>query len=345
MNIEYLIGSKKEFFEFVDLITSADKIAIISHTDLDGLASALFMEKILEAENLKPEELYFLGINKDMVSEILLKLKEKEITKVFILDIGVDSIDPEGFSELRREIDVFLIDHHPSNEVLEDKRNVIKTASSDCTAMTVFDLGKDLIDIENWEWLNCAAIFSDYSHKKKENFEYIKSVYPEVRLENISTSVPGVNARKISSTLIYYKNDAKHVYDLVKERKMDELTEIYQLIEEEVNRIVEDFSKNKEYYPEKNLYFYEVVSNFKIMSYVVSMISKMGSNKIFVFMFREGDYIKFSARNQGGEFDVSALMKKCVEGLEGANGGGHRAASAAKIKSEDLEEFKKRLLL
>ncbi len=344
MNIEYLVGSKKEFYEFLDLITSVDKIAIITHTDLDGLASALFMEKILEAENLKPEEIYFSGINQGMASELLLKLKEKEISKVFILDLGVESIDPEGFEELRRDIDTFLIDHHPISESFEDKRKVIKTVSSDCAAMTVFDLGKNLIDIETWEWLNCAAIFSDYSHKKKENFEYLKSVYPEIQLENISTSVPGVNSRKISSALIYYKKDTKHVYDLVKERKMDELTEIYHLIEEEGNRIVEDFSKNKEYYPEKELYFYEIVSNFKIMSYVINIISKMGSNKTFVFMFREGDYIKFSARNQGGEFDVSDLMKKCVEGLEGANGGGHRAASAAKIRAEDLDEFKRRLL-
>jgi len=45
MEIDYIIGSKKEFLEFVDLITMRDKVAILSDSDLDGLASAVFWKK------------------------------------------------------------------------------------------------------------------------------------------------------------------------------------------------------------------------------------------------------------------------------------------------------------
>lgn len=343
MEIDYLIGSKKEFFEFVDLITPRDRVAILSHIDLDGLASGIFMEKILEAKDIAVNYLEFLDIKNDMLKEVLMKLKDNNITKVFICDIGVDTIDPEGFVDMKQEMDVFLIDHHPFDESLCDKRNVIKSGSGDCAAMTVFFLGENLIDHEEWRWLVCSAIFSDYSYKSQKNLDYVKSIYPDVTRENISSSIPGINARKIGAALIYYEHDKVHVYKLVKERKMGEITEAYEIIEEEVNKIVEDFSIRKKYYPNKNLYFYEIDSRFNVLSNVTSLVSKMKPNSSFVFMQRRGEYIRFSARSQE-DGDMGVLMRKCVLGLEGASGGGHRPAAAARIKTSDLEEFKEKLL-
>ena len=344
MEIKYLKGSQKEFFQFVDLITPRDKVAILSHTDLDGLASTLFLEKILESKNIEVNYIDFLGIKSDMVKEISLKLKEMDITKVFFCDLGIDSIDFEGFVDLKKEVDVFLIDHHPFNGNVEGFENIIKTDSQDCSAMTIFELGKGYIDEEEWEWLNCAAIFSDYSYKEEKNFNYIKSVYPEITIENISSSTPGINGRKIASALIYYDHDKKHVYNLVKERKIEELSEIHGIVEEEINRLVDEFSEKKEYYEKKDLYFYEIDSKYRVLSIVTSIVSKMKSESNFVFMQRDGNTYKFSARSQNHSFDMGFLMKKCVEGLEGATGGGHIPAAAARIRVEDLGAFKERLV-
>jgi len=344
MEMDYLIGSKKEFLEFIDLITPRDKVAVLTHTDLDGLASGIFLEEILETREIAINYLGFLEIKSDMMKEILLKLKGQGITKVFVCDIGIDTIDLEGFEEMKKEMDVFLIDHHPFDDSLEDKRNVIKTSSDDCAAMTIFFLGGGLIDEEEWRWLVCSAIFSDFSYKKQKNLEYIQSIYPDVTMDNISSSIPGINARKINSALVYYGQDKFHVYELVKERKMGELAEVHEIIEEEVNRTMEDFSIRKKYYPEKKLYFYEIDSRFNILSGVISLVSKMKPDSTFVFMQKRGDFIRFSARNQGNTQDVGLLMKKCVEGLEGASGGGHRAAAAARIQDQDLHIFMKKLL-
>lgn len=344
MQINYIKGSREEFLKFVDSIGSEEKVAIMTHNDLDGLASGVFMEEILKARGVLVEYIDFLSIGEDMVKAASVKLKEKDINKVIFIDIGVDSIDYEGLKELREEMDVFLIDHHPMNEDVKDWKNIIKTTSRDCAAMVVFELGRDVIDTSEWDWLNCAAIFSDYSHKEKKNLEYIESIYPGVDFENISSMIPGVNARKISSALIYYKQDISYVYKLVKERKMNELTEAYDIIEEEVDRLVDDFSKNKKYYPNKKLYFYEIKSRFSVMSYVISLVSKMSPNESFVFMSRKGEYLKFSGRSTNQVIDMNALMKRCIDGLPNATGGGHKAASAAKIWAEDLDEFKRRLL-
>jgi single-stranded DNA-specific DHH superfamily exonuclease len=345
MEINYIIGSKKEFFEFIHLITLRDKVAILSDSDLDGLASAVFLEEILKAKNIELNYLEFMERGKDMLKEVLLKLKAEGITKVFVSDIGIDSIDPEGFEEMKKEMDVFLIDHHPFDENLLDKRNIIKTASDDCSAMVCYFLGDRIIDSGAWEWLVCSAIFSDYSYKNENNFNFLKSIYPEVTEENISSSTPGMNGRKINSALIYYERNKKYVYNLVKERKLDEIQEVHEIIEGEIDKLIEDFSLKGKHYEEKKLHFYEIESRFNIVSTVSSLISKMRPEDAFICMQKkEGGIIKFSARNQGGTIDVSLLMKKCVEGLEGAAGGGHKAASAAKIQEKDLEEFMMRLL-
>lgn len=345
MEIDYLLGSKEDFENFVDSIGLYDKVAVLGDNDMDRLSSCFFMNQILEAKGIKVNYMDFLVIKRDMIKEASMKLNEESITKVFILDLNVDEIDPEGFEDLRREKDVFLIDHHPIRENLTDKTNIIKTVSGDCVSLTLFALGEGLIDYTSWGWLVCAAVFADYSFKSEKNFRFLQSYYPNINSrEELSSSIPGINARKISSALIYYRGDSKHVYELIKERKIDELTEVYEVVEEEVYRVVDDFSKNKKYIPEKDIYFYEVHSKFDILSYVITLISSINPNGNFVFMSKSKDFVKFSARSNNHRMDMEELMKEGVKGIEEATGGGHKAAAAAKVPLEDVEIFKKRVL-
>jgi single-stranded DNA-specific DHH superfamily exonuclease len=344
MEINYIKGLREEFLAFVDSISEEDRVAIVSHIDVDGLSSAVFLEKILDARGIDVKFISFEDIRSDMVKEVSVKLNDEEITKVFFSDIGIDSIDFEGFKELREEMGVFLIDHHPMNEAVKDWDNIIKTDSQDCSAMTCFFLGEGLIDSDEWDWLCCAAIFSDFSYKERKNLEYIQSVYPDVTYDNISSTVPGLNGRKINSALIYYENDKRYVFDLVKNRNLEKIEEAHDVLEEEIERLILDFSEKAEHYTEKGLHFYLLDSRFNITSTVCSLVSKMKPEDYFVFGRRiGGGFIKFSARNQSGNYDMGALMKRCVEGLDCANGGGHKAAAAARILEKDLDVFKKRL--
>ena len=345
MEINYIKGSRDEFFGFVDSILSEDKVAIISHIDVDGLSSAVFLEKILNAKGIFVDYISFEDIRSDMVKEISVILGERGITKVFFCDIGIDSIDFDGFNELREEMGVFLIDHHPMNEDVKDWDNIIKTSSDDCSGMVCFFLGDGIIDSKEWEWLCCTAIFSDFSYKDKKNLEYVQSIYTDVTYDNISSTTPGLNGRRINSALIYYENDKKYVYGLVKDRDLEKIEEAHDILEEEIERLIIEFSKKAEHYPEKGLHFYILDSKFNVTSTICSLVSKMKPKDYFVFGKRRSDgMIKFSARNQSGEKDMGSLMKKCTEGLEGANGGGHRQAAAATIQENDLSVFKERLI-
>ncbi|MBU2612194.1 MAG: hypothetical protein KKB62_00545, partial [Nanoarchaeota archaeon] len=175
MELSYLLGSKDEFFKFIDSIGFYDKVAVLTHTDLDGVASGFFIEAILEARGIKVDYMDFLEIKSDMVKEVSLKIQEKGVKKVIFSDLNIEAIDYEGFEELRFDKDVFLIDHHPVGENLKGTKNIIKTVSEDCSALTTFVLGEKLIDSESWGWLVCAAIFADYAFRSEKNFRFLKS--------------------------------------------------------------------------------------------------------------------------------------------------------------------------
>lgn len=342
--MEYLIGSKKEFFDFIDKIDEEDKTVILTHTDLDGIASAVFLQKILEGKEKKVSDIIFLDYRNNMWEEWIFKLEEKEVNKIFISDIAADLLDLEGFEKLREKFDVFLIDHHPINPNLINEKNIIKTASVDCSTYAIYLLGEGILNPNEWGWLVCATIFSEFSYKKLETFEFMKKFYPTITMEDLASSVPGLNSRKISSALIYYENDKRKVFDLVLEKNMEELEQAFEVVEGEIEEIVSGFMEKAEYYPEKKMYIYEIESKFNVASYVTTLVSKMKPDYSFISIVGRGSMLKVSARNQSGKVDMGKLMEKGVFGFENASGGGHVEAAAARFKREDLAKFKENIL-
>jgi len=345
--MEYLIGSKEEFFDFIEHISNEDKIAILTHNDLDGIASAVFLEKILEAKDKKLDFLNFLEYDKEKFSSYLDLLKDKGITKLFLTDFSADGIDLELFEKLRRSFDVFLIDHHPVNPELQYKHNIIKTNSSDCSAITIYDLGKEIIDRDEWNWLACAAIFSDMSYKNPENMNFIQRVYPDFPTDefDMASSNVGMISRKISTALIYYSKDLMRVYELIKDKNLEELSRAFEIVEGEIDKLVNEFNENAEFFPEKKLYYYKINPVFNVSSYVCTLVSKYRPEFSFVCVSDlGGEFLKVSSRNQSLKEDMGALMKKGIRGLNNAVAGGHVPAAAARFKKEDLERFKRNLL-
>jgi nanoRNase/pAp phosphatase (c-di-AMP/oligoRNAs hydrolase) len=57
----------------------------------------------------------------------------------------------------------------------------------------------------------------------------------------------------------------------------------------------------------------------------------------------EQDKISLSARCQSQKIDTIEILKKATQGLEDIRVGGHKNASGASIKKQDLQTFKKNL--
>jgi len=340
--MEYLSGSKKEFLDYVNNLNENDKIAVITHTDLDGIASAVLIDEILKQKKLKIYSIDFLDYGKGKFEKVEKNFK-KGTNKIFILDINAES-DSEGFENLRKNFDVLLIDHHPSN--LKGEK-IIRTQSSDCVAFAIYELAKENVDLNKLEWLVCSTMISEYSFKDKNNFNFIKQHYPKIAYEEINNSEPGEISKRISSALIYFKGKEKNVYDLVQENKINSFEKYHKIIEKEIESLLKKFKEEAEFFPQKNLYFYYTAPKFSVTSVVTTILSSQEPEKTFIFVSSingEPDFYKVSSRHQNGKEDMGQLMKKGIAGLENATAGGHVPAAAARFRKKDFEKFKKNLL-
>jgi oligoribonuclease NrnB/cAMP/cGMP phosphodiesterase (DHH superfamily) len=344
--MEYIVGSKENFWKFVDSITSEDKVAILSHTDLDGVGSAIFLEEILKERGIEVVYLNFRQYGTEVCDEESSLLKEKNITKLFISDMCLESADKEGFERLGKEFGVFLIDHHPITEQISNERNVLKTRSTTCAAAIMYDLAKDILDMTKWKELVCAIMVSEFSFNDPENLRFIQESYPDVTLKNVFESSVQEEANKLSYLLIYFRDDLLSVYDLVKKRDFGKIEEYYLIVKKEIDFWVGKFWKEAEFSPEKNLYFYYFNPGYHLTSVVATVVSLKYLERTFILASdasKKGK-TKVSARNQAGVEDMSRLMKKGIDGLEQSTGGGHFKASAAGFLKKDLEKFKQNIL-
>lgn len=342
--INYLHGSPADFYHFVDKISLNDKIGVMTHIDLDGVASAVFLEKILESKNLKINSLRFLDHGKGGLSKTFKRILPN---KLFISDFQADSYSEE-FSFLKKNCDVFLVDHHPLVEKSAEDNQILKSESSDCSAYCLFELAKHYIDTKPLEWLVCSAMIADRSSNKEENFNFIKDIYPEISKETLFDSIPGKLCKQISGALIYYDSNLRKVYDLLLKGNFKRLDKVDKIIEQEIALWTEKFKQEQEYYPKKNLHFYYGAPKYPITSIVSTILSEKdfpGSSVIFVSDHpTKKNHFKISTRNQSGKINLGEILKKCIHGFYNSTAGGHPKASGGDFPKQYLSEFKMRLL-
>ena len=345
MSNRYLLGKPDDFHDFVKSLKKEDKIGIITHTDLDGLASGIFLQTILESLGLKIEFTKFLDYNSNALENV-----EEGVDVLFFSDWSVDNFE-DDFNRMRSKVRVLAIDHHPLNENLKDKTGLIKTESKYCSAHTLFDLAKQgkYFDTSEGEWLVCGAIIFDYTFMEDNNFEFLKSIYPTATKEDIWNSKPALISKKIANSLIYYKPDIERVYRMVLNKDFKSLDKADEVVSKEYADWKLKYKKEAEYFPGSELYFYYATPEYGISSAVVSAVSQQEvPNKTLIFASDDQNkkgFIKVSARNQSGDVELGKVLKKCVEGFEESNAGGHDRAAAGGFPAKYLDEFKARLIL
>jgi len=338
--MKFLVGKKEDFINFLNSVGKKDKVAIISHTDLDGIVSALLMMELLKSKEIKIYSLYFINYKNWVLKEIYDELTLKKINKIFMLDINAYA-DYEEFENFRKKFDIFLIDHHPS-DIKKEENNIIKTQTEDCTTFVLYEIGKNLINFDKWKSLVCATMISEFSYNSPENLEFIKKIYPEVNKENILSSVPANLSQKITSALIFFIGKERKVLDLLLKNKLKKFEKYHKIVDEEIKHTFWKFKKNAEFYPEKNLYFYYYTPKFNVSSIITTMLSIEEKEKTFVFasdIKDEKGFVKVSSRNQSGDVDLNELMKKGINGLENANAGGAYKSLWSKLYEERFRKI------
>ncbi|MBW3011170.1 hypothetical protein KY326_03055 [Candidatus Woesearchaeota archaeon] len=349
------------FLDFIKSLSEKDNIAIYHDTDPDGICAGTLMFNALEKLGLKTA--IFEGFDHgdpNMVEDVLMKVKESDINVIMFLDLLADR-HPEKIKEVEKYAHVILIDHHPiENDVSSEKTIFIKPQifvkgiipSRYCTTKLVYDFMSKLVDLSDFDWLCGVGIIADFAFDAWP--EFLDGLYEKYNIEkkknHIDSRFGTLVKLIVAANTISFDEVEKAAVKVVESKTMDEAIEKlkeYNIVEEEIQRIMDNPKEGAEEFPDKNMAIINIKSKYYINSIIATRISLTYPDKIFfVVQADKSDPERFavSGRCQSKRVHLGRLMRDAIQGFEEASAGGHAPASGANLKKSDYEEFKKRII-
>ncbi len=337
---EFIVGNERRFSEFISNLDEDDVIAIISHTDCDGISAAKVIDEVIMADYV-----LFAGYN-DFTADYLLKLKEKGVTKLIISDLGIDTnFDTKVLDKFDR---VLWIDHHRFENDFNSDKVIFMNSQGHCATYLAYYLFSKIQGLEKWDWLVGTACVADIMWEK--NLDWIKKIFEkygdnfEANKNVIRQSGVFWNWKEIIDySLIYFKEDIRKVFDaLINGQEGLKVLEKYS---NEVSEFIKDCEERfeKEKKEINGRYYWDYFPKFKASSQISTSISLKNLDKTIIIGREEGDIFVLSCRRNDFKEDMNLLVKKLVEGLENSRGGGHIPAAGGSFMLKDKEVFLKRL--
>jgi len=320
--------------EFLENITSEDKVAIIHHDDGDGFCSGILFYDWCKNKNAEVDEFTY-NIGKSSLD----KFDLKKFNKLIVCDLAPDFM-AEEFEQLTDK-KIFYTDHHKKSTPLP--KEIIAYQTDEQGYFPSARTAGELTGLKHW--LSVAGTVTDAADLYPENNEFIDNFLKKnnMTLEQFKENITS----KLTNFLVYFKTDPKKAFEILEGinslKDMEKLKEYSEEVEAEINQTIERYETEKEKLGDINFFYFE--PNFSVTKPVSGIISRKNDDEAFIFaaLDKGKEKIKFSARSQDRSRDMSALLKAGVKDLKEGNAGGHLAAAGAQINKEDLEKFKENI--
>lgn len=340
--MNFIFGKENKFIEFMSNLNEKDKIAVFAHNDLDGIVSAIIMEKVIG----KFDFLIFSNYNQGWLISILSELKARKINKVIFLDLCIEE-EIENLKKIEKFLDILIIDHHQwKNDINSEKISFLLTEQKDCPSFVCYDLSSKFQNVKELELLVAIAMISDYSFSEHLDFINKVSKKNNLNLEKLKGFM-----LILSKALIYFK-DKKTIEDFsLQIKKIEFLEEINNfrkysdIIDKEIKRLEEGYLKKREEYSWGYFYFFK--KEFSISSYFSTKMSEIEENKLLIFVsnsLEDKNFFSINLRCQSKKYNCEKIIKKAIDGFDKASGGGHIPAASGQILKKDFDKFKENLL-
>ncbi|MGV8152410.1 MAG: DHH family phosphoesterase [Candidatus Nanoarchaeia archaeon] len=331
-------GNTFIFKEFIDNIKNTDKISLISHTDLDGIASAKVVNKSLNIANT-----YF--INYDQLNqELLQNIKKDKTNKLIITDISISN--QELFVEIEKNFETLIIDHHRFPRDYNNHKIKYINSQENCAAYIAYDLFSKFNDITGLDWIVALACLSDWMYKN--NSLWLEKTFDKYNqrldIQNLLETPLWDYTLKIADALVYFKDtNPKKAYELISEKpfELERLLKYSKFIKKELEDNFQLFEKERIEIPAG--YFYEIKAKHDIASRFSTEVSSKDPSKLYICSFKKNNLYKISLRKQDKKMDTSLLAKDLTASLTYKDAGGHIPASGATIAKTDYEIFLQRI--
>lgn len=342
MNLE--MGNEKRFLDFIQNLKEEDRIALISHTDLDGIAAAKVANEVIEADIIK-----FVNYE-ELTDELVGELESQGVTKIIFTDLFIGN--EQFLRSLEEFAHVLILDHHISQKDWNSsKTTFLKAEEGYCAAYFCYTLLSKVQSLEMLDWLVACACVSDYCHIKTA--AWLDRVYKKY---NDLYEQEGLYVRKsgpvwdlqetLSLAIIYWKDQSRglnSVFDSIGSRygEIGSLAEHAAEVKKEVARLVDLYYKERIAF--SGGYFFLFVPRFSCGSMVSTIVSAEEVDKIVITARPDETYYHVSVRRQDKKQSMNDFLKKLLLGLKDSDGGGHVPAAGGHFLKKDLTEFKRRL--
>ena len=345
-----------EFNNFISLIDENDNVAILHHTDMDGISSGVLVKKGINKFNITPK-LIVPQSKRSITKELLEQLKEKNITKIIAVDIPLEQYP--GMDKIKElNIEVLVIDHHPltveqENNIIVIKSSMLETErdpSTICAANLVYQLFNSITDFEEVDWIAALGMVGDstYNYEKEFVDKVLKKLNIEFKEDIFDTELGRAVSYVTYAECSMKENVQEKLFDAVCNSKNQieiiEKLEEFEPVEKEMERLVNEYSeKAKEV--TKDLMLYNVETEYLLNSPVSTIISfKKEKNKTIIVTQEWEENINISARRQDKKLHVGNLLKDCVAEIPKSSGGGHKPAGGASVPKSFYHNFEIELI-
>jgi len=351
----------KRFKEFISSITKEDIVAVLHHTDPDGVCSGVIAAKLVEKIRGKKIDL---RLNQRAgaipVTESSLEiLKQNNITKLIITDLCVDQ-ETSNLKEIEKFAEILVIDHHKIYEDINSEKTVFikpdfiseKKSSAYPASKFCFDLASEITDMSDFDWIAAVGLIGDCAFLTWVSFiDKVLAKYDMAKDPDIFQTDLGKGASLISDAESFDTANVEEAFNVVytasspNDLLNSSLQKYRDTVENEISYWKEHLNEFAEFYDDINLIFYMIKSKYRIKAPLNTRLSIENPNKtILLLQESENNTISISARRRDEKVAVNNLLENAIKGLEGASGGGHIPAAGATIKKADLQKFKENVM-
>ncbi|MFB6241804.1 MAG: DHH family phosphoesterase [Candidatus Nanosalina sp.] len=348
--------------DYLENVGEDDRVLIIHHWDMDGTSSSTIISKILERTRGESTEDVRIPAERAYHLEDADREQVEKADKLIVLDFNLEADELEELQE-DYGIDILLVDHHSFDRAPElpfvNPRQQDAEAYVPCSKICL-DIAEEMDEAEDLDWIAGLGVIQDFGVDScPELFQRLDEKYSKYFPEELTQEELAKNCEfgRYSSVLnIKPYRDSQHFAklayralmkseDLMELEAQEEYRQVYEVyleMQDEFNRLMEDYEEDREIDREKCVIFFEMESDFHINSSIATNMSTKTPDWIHLVVQR-GDTINISARCQSGRVDLGDLLQKALPEEakeECAEAGGHRKAAGASMKEEYYEEFK-----
>ena len=349
----------KKYDDYMKSLTKNDRIAVIHHTDPDGVSSGVIISKVVERLRGKKIDFRHNQGSSDIAlsNETVKILKKKKINKLITTDMAVDQY-PETLKAIAKFADILVLDHHKVYGEFDGKKIIVVKPhllyadvdpTAYCAGKFCFDLGLRHAEIKDLDWIAVIAIIGDsaYNYWKSFCIKTLKKHKIKVEKEVFATKLGRITGM-ISDSEAYSYKKAGECYDLLYKAKnykqiLNSKIRWYSLkIRDDKMYWLRNYQKLAEFYDEFDLVFYHINPKYSVK--ISTILSYQNPHKTLIVLKPDKNMISISARRQDRKIKVNDLLEDAVKNLENGTAGGHVPAAGGKFMKKDLRQFKKNII-